>query len=95
MSRAPRAGEILALDNEVRSLQEKLKEMQKQLDIARDNLPLFLRQQTQRDIEEIGQQFSEILQQRQKEFRRALEGVRDAAAVAVADEVSFGLVCYS
>jgi len=81
-------GEILSLDSEVQALRAALKDLQKQLDTARDNLPLFLRQQTQRDIDEIGDRFVEILKQRQRDFRLALEGVRDAAAVAVADEVA-------
>jgi hypothetical protein len=80
--------QILALENEVQGMRVRLKQLQDQLALAYNSLPIFLRQQIQRDLDEVCSRFSGVVKLRESAFRKALESVRNTAAVTIADEVA-------
>ena len=62
--------------------------LQRQLQLARDSLPELVREQTQKDMDAVADRFTAVINHKHKVFQESLGHVRDASAVAVADEVS-------
>ena len=80
--------ELRELQAEVHTLRVQLTTLQQQCELARGALPTYVRQQTQQDLEMLAARFGMILKTREKEFRDSVDAVRDAAAVAVDNEIA-------